>query len=136
MAQVRVEYVGTAPLEGSDDRMLAATFREGGPAPLPSNVMVASAKPFLPQSSVRGSPIGDNVPVPMGRPYDLGDGSPGQSAAAATATRTALVRRTSPTEMAAARGSSIQSQLLGTPVTSYAPVRTDGVAASTGRGLY
>ena len=136
LVQVRVEYVGTAPLEGSDDRMLAATFREGGPAPLPSNVMVASAKPFLPQSSVRGSPIGDNVPVPMGRPYDLGDGSPGQSAAAATATRTALVRRTSPTEMAAARGSSIQSQLLGTPVTSYAPVRTDGVAASTGRGLY
>ena len=32
IAQVRVEYVGTAPLEGSDDRMLIATLREGEPA--------------------------------------------------------------------------------------------------------
>jgi peptidoglycan lytic transglycosylase len=48
LAHVRVEYVGPAPLEGSDDRMLLATLREGSPAPAPSKVMVASAKPFLP----------------------------------------------------------------------------------------
>lgn len=48
LANVRVEYVGRAPLEGSDDTMLLATLREGGPAPAPSQIMVASAKPFLP----------------------------------------------------------------------------------------
>ncbi len=48
---VRVEYVGRAPVQGSDDQMLLATLRTGTPAPAPSNVMVASAKPFLPKSS-------------------------------------------------------------------------------------
>jgi rare lipoprotein A len=49
LARVRVEYVGRAPLEGSDDLMLLATLREGAPAPAPSMVRVASAKPFLPK---------------------------------------------------------------------------------------
>ena len=47
LAQVRVEYVGRAPLEGSDDRMLLATLRKGSPAPAPSKIMVAAAKPFI-----------------------------------------------------------------------------------------
>ena len=62
IAPVRVEYVGTAPLEGSDDRMLIATLREGEPAPAPSLVRVAAAKPFIPR----------NVPIPSERPYSLG----------------------------------------------------------------
>ena len=33
---VRVEYVGRAPIEGSDDRVLAATLRQDEPAPSPS----------------------------------------------------------------------------------------------------
>ena len=45
LARVRVEYVGPAPLEGSDDTMLIATLREGSPAPAPSKVMIAAAKP-------------------------------------------------------------------------------------------
>jgi rare lipoprotein A len=47
---VRVEYVGRAPLEGSDDRILEATLREHEPAPAPSNVRLASASmmPTLP----------------------------------------------------------------------------------------
>jgi rare lipoprotein A (peptidoglycan hydrolase) len=45
-ARVRVEFVGRAPVEGSDDKMLLATLRAGTPAPVPSNVMVALAKPF------------------------------------------------------------------------------------------
>jgi rare lipoprotein A len=67
VARVRVEYVGTAPLEGSNDNMLIATLRQGQPAPAPSLVRVAAAKPFLPH----------NVPVPMERPWSLGrsDGS-------------------------------------------------------------
>lgn len=47
--QVQVEYVGPAPLEGSDDRVLAATLREGGPAPAPSAVRLAAAPPFVPE---------------------------------------------------------------------------------------
>src|SRR5215467_9030777 len=63
VAPVRVEYVGTAPLEGSDDSMLIATLRQGEPAPAPSLVRLASAK--LPR----------NVPIPLQRPYSLGEGS-------------------------------------------------------------
>src|SRR2546422_2919508 len=51
LARVRVEYVGRAPLEGNDDRLLMATLRQGSPAPAPSRVMIASAKPFLPAAS-------------------------------------------------------------------------------------
>jgi len=42
-AQVRVEYVGRAPIEGSDDRILEATLRENQPAPPPWTVRLASA---------------------------------------------------------------------------------------------
>jgi rare lipoprotein A len=49
--RVRVEYVGPAPVEGSDDRMLMATLRHDRPAPAPSRVMVAAAKPFLPPAA-------------------------------------------------------------------------------------
>ncbi|MFZ0127415.1 MAG: septal ring lytic transglycosylase RlpA family protein, partial [Xanthobacteraceae bacterium] len=35
---VRVEYVGPAPLQGSDDHLLEATLRDNGPAPIPSMV--------------------------------------------------------------------------------------------------
>jgi rare lipoprotein A len=62
VAPVRVEYVGTAPLEGSDDRMLIATLREGEAAPAPSLLRVAAGKPFMPR----------NVPIPSQRPYSLG----------------------------------------------------------------
>jgi rare lipoprotein A (peptidoglycan hydrolase) len=45
ITRVRVEFVGRAPIEGSDDQILLATLRVGTPAPAPSTVMVASAKP-------------------------------------------------------------------------------------------
>jgi rare lipoprotein A len=41
-AWVRVEYVGRAPLEGSDDRMLAATLRQDEPAPAPGGIKLAA----------------------------------------------------------------------------------------------
>jgi len=74
VARVRVEYVGRAPLEGSDDRQLMATLRTGAPAPAPSLVRVASARPFVPEvaSSSRGAIRGE-IPMPEGRPYDLGN---------------------------------------------------------------
>jgi rare lipoprotein A len=71
LAPVRVEYVGAAPIEGSDDRMLLATLREGSPAPAPSPVRVASTKPFVVEVSSRS--VLRDVPVPVARPYSLGD---------------------------------------------------------------
>src|SRR5919204_638250 len=56
VARVRVEYVGRAPLEGSDDRQLLATLRTGVPAPAPSLVRVASAHPFVSEIPAHGRP--------------------------------------------------------------------------------
>lgn len=69
VTRVRVEYVGRAALEGSDDTKLAATLRSGTPAPGPSEVRIASSRPFLPETpeSVRGA-----VPMPTDRPFELG----------------------------------------------------------------
>lgn len=73
LARVRVEYVARAPLEGSDDSRLVATLREGTPAPPPSAVMVASAKPFVPAFDEQSPVLRGSVPVPTQRPYDLED---------------------------------------------------------------
>src|ERR1700746_2010694 len=72
VAKVRVEYVGRAPLEGSDDRQLVATLRTGTPAPAPPLVRIASARPFVPQGT---RPIRGDIPMPEGRPYSLGNTS-------------------------------------------------------------
>ena len=77
LAHVRVEYAGRAPLQGSDDRVLLATLREGKPAQLPSQLMVASASPFLPVL-----PDADDTPIPPERPFALGSApGPGRTAA-------------------------------------------------------
>src|SRR4051794_17097616 len=73
VAKVRVEYVGRAPLEGSDDRQLVATLRTGVPAPSPSTVRVASARPFVPDIPAPGRAMRGDVPIPEGRPYSLGN---------------------------------------------------------------
>jgi rare lipoprotein A len=44
---VRVDYVGRAPIEGSDDRILAATLRQDEPAPPPGSIKLA-ATPLVP----------------------------------------------------------------------------------------
>jgi rare lipoprotein A len=43
-APVKVEYVAPAPLRGSDDQILADTLRQGGPAPPPGTVRLASRR--------------------------------------------------------------------------------------------
>jgi rare lipoprotein A len=70
IARVRVEYVGRAPIEGSDDTMLMATLREGSPAPAPSKVMVAAAKPFIPKPDDEAK-----APLPSERSYALASAS-------------------------------------------------------------
>src|SRR5664280_443588 len=75
VAKVKVEYVGRAPLVGSDDRKLMATLREGVPAP---SVLVASNKPFAP-AYFDNRPLTQyssaEVPAPPERPYRLGEGA-------------------------------------------------------------
>ena len=125
LARVRVEYVGPASLDGSDDRRLVATLREGQPAPPLSAVRVASAKPFVPELRQMGG-----IPVPEGRPYSLGHGlqptTPEPTRGEVTATASGQPPRgTGPALTAAA----------SRPVSAYAPVRYDGGFVS-GRGLY
>jgi peptidoglycan lytic transglycosylase len=143
LAPVRVEYVGRAPLEGSDDIMLMATLRENGdPAPSPSLVRVASMKGFMPASLSSGSassvPVASashaklrDVPTPPERPYGLGDGqqvsnfrATGGNTAVAQAHMAEPVPRPPPA------------------LSAYAPVRSDPRRggdvpyASTIRGVY
>jgi rare lipoprotein A len=58
-APVRVEFVGRAPMEGSDDRILEATLRQSEPAPAPWNVKLASAS---------SAPTFPSQPAPVGAP--------------------------------------------------------------------
>ncbi len=103
VARVRVEYVGRAPLEGSDDRLLEATLRTGVPAPAPSAVMVASAKPFVPEVASPVGRIRGQVPIPEGRPYSLGN----------TSADVASLNATS--EMSASRRASVDERVLFNP---------------------
>src|ERR1700727_242863 len=92
VARVRVEYVARAPLEGSDDRQLIATLRTGVPAPSPSLVRVASARPFVPETPSSGRAVRGEVPMPEGRPYSLGNRSADQASISATSERSASAR--------------------------------------------
>jgi len=123
LARVRVEYVGPASLDGSDDRQLVATLREGQPAPPPSLVRVASAKPFVPDLRQPGA-----VPLPEGRPYSLGQGL--QTAPEPPRSEVTAARRQAPASPGPALAAAGPR-----PVSAYAPVRYDGGFAS-GRGLY
>lgn len=138
VAKVRVEYVGRAPLEGSDDRQLLATLRTGVPAPSPSMVRVASAKPFVPElpGSSRGTIRGD-VPMPEGRPYNLGNTSADMASLNATSEMSASSR---------SRGRALQNARAvsydgdGRYAADNAPSSADGAAEArsilSGRGLY
>jgi peptidoglycan lytic transglycosylase len=123
LGRVRVEYVGPASLDGSDDRQLVATLRQGQPAPAPSMVMVASAKPFIPE--LRQAALQGSVPLPEGRPYSLGQGN-SQAAPPESGRERTAAASVQPPHAAFARA---------TPVSAYAPVRYDGGFAN-GRGLY
>jgi rare lipoprotein A len=130
IARVRVEYVGPASLEGSDDRKLIATLRsDGQPAPAPSAVMVASGGPFVP---IAGAPLPGRqttyVPAPPERPFDLGRYPVASPSVASAATQVASA---APFER---RASLVEGSQPATPrivpASGYAP------ALVTGRGLY
>jgi rare lipoprotein A len=84
-AWVKVEYVGRAPLEGSDDRILAATLRSDEPAPAPGTVKLA-ATPIVPGATASlgrnphyaSAAANDAGPDAMARPMSYADGPRGR----------------------------------------------------------
>lgn len=147
LARVSVEYVGPASLEGSDDRRLIATLREGQPAPAPSQVRLASAAPFLGR-------LPRTAPPPPERPFDLGeDAGAHREAVASVPARAAVdgaglaeareilrppppagLRRT--LAVAADDAEASSAARLAAPVSAYAPDYVGSRAVMLGRGLY
>jgi rare lipoprotein A len=132
VARVRVEYVGRAPLEGSDDRQLMATLRTGVPAPSPSAVRVASARAFIPELSSSAGRIHGEVPLPEGRPYSLGNTSADYASINATSEMSASSR---------SRGRYLENPRAVTYETAtgagYLPIDPRGPSeVLSGRGLY
>ncbi|HKS19580.1 MAG TPA: septal ring lytic transglycosylase RlpA family protein [Bradyrhizobium sp.] len=141
VARVRVEYVGRAPLEGSDDRQLIATLRTGVPAPSPSTVRIASARPFVPELPSSGRPIRGEVPMPEGRPYSLGNTSADYASVNATSEMSASSRsRGRAAENPRAVSYETDERYapgLAPSTTAYAPIDPRGPRELlTGRGLY
>ena len=144
VARVRIEYVGRAPLEGSDDRLLEATLRTGVPAPVPSAVMVASAKPFVPQLPSPVGRIRGEVPLPEGRPYTLGNTSADVASLNATSEMSASRRasfdeRSLTNSRAVSYDTAIDDMAVSRasrPISAYAPVDDGMRDPMAGRGLY
>jgi rare lipoprotein A len=142
VARVRVEYVGRAPLEGSDDRQLIATLRTGVPAPPPSLVRVASARPFVPETPPSRRLIRGEVPMPEGRPYSLGNTSADQASINATSEMSASARMRGPGRtLENPRAVSYEDDDRYAPEVrsfdAYAPVDPRGPSELlAGRGLY
>jgi rare lipoprotein A len=142
VARVRVEYVGPAPLEGSDDRQLIATLRTGVPAPSPSLVRFASARSFVPEVSSSGRAIRGEIPMPEGRPYSLGNSSADLASINATSEMSASARARSSgriTENPRAVSYENDERYAPSlrPVAAYAPVDPRGPSELlAGRGLY
>ena len=149
VAKVKVEYVGRAPLAGSDDRKLMATLRDGNSPASEKGVMVASNKPYAP-TYFDSRPMTE-VPRPPERPYRVdgahqiasleqeADEAPAAEPVAAARLRlpdTIVREPVAPVRVVqtAARGP-VVSQV--SPVSAYAPTRYDAPAGfMSGRGLY
>jgi rare lipoprotein A len=131
LARVRVEYVGRASLDGSDDRKLMATLRhDGQPAPAPSNVMLASTGgPFVPapQEAMPSRRIAD-VPTPTVRPFELGRYS--TASMQAVPSGPAQVATVSPYEQRPAFRADPANEPRFIPTSALSP------AVASGRGLY
>ncbi len=142
LARVKVDYVGRAPIAGSDDRKLEATLRDGDQKGR-DKVMVASAGDFAPayfdsRPLARSMPL-RNVPSPPDRPYAANDDA--QSADAVDEQPTDLPPRPTPARgpsyALAAAPAAMPSTRLTSPVSAYAPVSYGAPAGfMSGRGLY
>jgi peptidoglycan lytic transglycosylase len=137
LARVKVEYVGRAPLAGSDDRKLMATLRDNGPAVSP--IQVAAGKPFAP-AYFDGRPMtkysSAQVPSPPDRPFRLGEEPREVPAVEPETTELAAAARPR-TAGNAMRAPVADAAPAVSPVSAYAPVRYNGRSDFMGgRGLY
>jgi peptidoglycan lytic transglycosylase len=131
LARVRVEYVGPAPLDGSDDEMLMATLRDGLPAPAPSKVMIASAKPFIANLD-----DGKNAP-PSARSLTLASTSTRVVASASEAVSSNRSKTKTLVRSASAAESPAEPSPPPDPApAAFAPTRNETLDLMSGRGLY
>ncbi len=140
LTKVKVEYVGRAPLAGSDDRKLEATLREGAPGPLP-RVQLASASGYAPayfDNRPMTQATATRVPAPPDRPYRLGEGArevPARSTPSVRSVELAEARPQRAPPFARAPLDDAEPEV--TPISAYAPVRNDvRNGFMSGRGLY
>jgi rare lipoprotein A len=142
LAKVRVEYVGRAPLEGSDDRQLVATLRDGEAAPAPSAVRVAAARPFVPQAkpavAESGPPATDPGEVSLAASLQRDGAVPAFAAPPAARGLRVEAMALPPAESGQGGLISADSPSHATSaVSAFAPTRYDAPAAFlSGRGLY
>jgi rare lipoprotein A len=134
LTKVKVDYVGRAPLAGSDDRMLMASLREHVPATEPP-VRVASSKPYAPVyfDAHPMTKLPARTRVPIERPYTV-DQQPREAAVAPPVRTVELAAATRPL-----RGSAGDAGSPGTPspVSAFAAEGYDARAGfMSGRGLY
>ena len=143
LGRVRVEYVGRAPLEGSDDRQLVATLREGEAAPAPSAVRVAAAKPFLPEQKPavaetyeRSANLPEISAQASLRANERMPSLPGRSATDRSVRQEAMALPPANAGYGSPSGADTDKPMVS-PVSAFAPTRYDAPAAFlSGRGLY
>lgn len=80
-AWVKVEYVGAAPIESSDDRLLEATLRQDEPAPAPGTVKLVATRlvPVSMTSPPRTRLASTSVTAPLPRDSTLAYAQPSSS---------------------------------------------------------
>jgi rare lipoprotein A len=154
LTKVKVEYVGRAPIAGSDDRKLMATLRDGTVPATQKPVMVASSGNFAMVARKSGSPNRavastyfdarpmTEVPRPPSRPFQVASAgnveAPEPAAERAPTTELAASARVlGPPSQHIAKTSFSAPQSSTSPVSAYAPTRYDGhTGFMSGRGLY
>jgi rare lipoprotein A len=146
--RVRVDYVGRAAIEGSDDTKLEATLRRGAPAPGMPEVKVASSSRFAPRSFDQASSAQRSVPVPADRPFELGhDDAPSRIAKRTPTNEVVAAPLRAPLRAPSGAANSFASRFAPADKMPTAPARGGSVSAfadsassdgamMNGRGLY
>lgn len=137
VTRVKVDYVGRAPLQGSDDRKLVGTLREGGSA---ATLQLSANKLFAPTSfggrSVAKFSVSE-IPSPPDRPYRLGEDAreaPDSDASTSTTELAAAARPRTATGVMQDRSAVHYNT---SAVSAFMPSRYDGgTGYMSGRGLY
>jgi rare lipoprotein A len=161
LAKVKVEYVGRAPINGSDDRKLLATLREGDKPAIAATMLADNSAPVRRAAASKAAPVEDVVeeeqapqaPVRVAA-ADTGftpaffDSRPLASSKSISDDNSApkLMPRAPTTELAA--NTRLRAPVMAaplapaepavSPVSAYAPTRYDRQPSGfmSGRGLY